>query len=138
MDIKARGSTALHNAVLSNFPKIVSLLINSGANLNLEDSLGLTPLQRAVEKEYDITLLLAFAGANVTCADVPTFNDFISAAKSARPIDVAIVMCMVGKDVTMLSRQDSLGNTAPHYYQVSVRTYFSNFNTQKYQLESYE
>ena len=116
MDIKARGSTALHNAVLSNFPKIVSLLINSGANLNLEDSLGLTPLQRAVEKEYnDITLLLALAGANVTCADVPTFNDFISAAKSARPIDVAIVMCMVGKDVTMLSRQDSLGNTALHY-----------------------
>ena len=116
INIQARGNTALHHAVLSNHPSIVHLLINSGANLNIEDSSGFTAMQRAVQREYnDITLMLALAGAKTTCTDAPTYQDFISAAKSARPIDVAIVTCMLDKDTSMLSMQDSFGNTALHY-----------------------
>ncbi|MDO5465146.1 MAG: ankyrin repeat domain-containing protein, partial [Akkermansia sp.] len=58
--------TALHYAVKENRADILSLFIKAGADVNIRNKDGKTPLWLAVEKErFDFLQLLVAAGANV-------------------------------------------------------------------------
>jgi uncharacterized protein len=65
---EAKGWTALHFAVQSFLPDIIQLLIEKGANVNIQDNYGNTPLLNALGifdgTHKDVILLLIQAGAD--------------------------------------------------------------------------
>lgn len=61
------GETPLHTASSKGFLKIVTILINAGADINKTDNFGLTPLHQAIMSNYvDIVKHLVTSGANVS------------------------------------------------------------------------
>jgi ankyrin repeat protein len=67
MDRTNHRRTALHLAVVKKQPASLAALIDLGADLNLEDAVGLTPLdQAALDGEDEMTRLLITAGAAIT------------------------------------------------------------------------
>ena len=48
------GRTALHISCKNGNLTIVTLLLNNNANLNIKDSAGNTPLDNAIEYDYEI------------------------------------------------------------------------------------
>ena len=64
VNVAVQGLTPLHYAVLDNNPPLVSLLLSAGANPNVADNDGQTPLDFAERYGYDaIARLLRNAGA---------------------------------------------------------------------------
>lgn len=72
-DINAKdkyGRTIIYDAILKNYPSIIELLCESGANLNIHDEDGKTPLHFAVmENNFNIVNTLIARGANVNSKD---------------------------------------------------------------------
>ena len=67
MDRTNYRRTALHLAVVKKQPPSLATLIDLGANLSVEDAVGLTPIdQAALDGEDDMTRLLIEAGAAIT------------------------------------------------------------------------
>jgi ankyrin repeat protein len=67
MDRTNQRRTPLHLAVVKKQMAALAALIDSGANLNLTDAVGLTPLdQAALDGEDHLTRLLLEAGATIT------------------------------------------------------------------------
>ena len=67
MDRTNHRRTAVHLAVVKKQPGSLAALIDLGADLNLEDAVGLTPLdQAALDDEDEITRVLITAGAAIT------------------------------------------------------------------------
>jgi cytohesin len=62
------GNTPLHYAAASGNVQTVQLLLNAGANVNARNTLGVTPLHRAV-RSPEITRMLIEHGAKVEAAD---------------------------------------------------------------------
>lgn len=90
-DKDKNGYTAIHLAIYRQFGinksdeniyKIVSLLLNRGAKINLKSNIGITPLmQAAIDDDYNIAKLLIKKGADI---NVKT-ND------RATALDIAII-----------------------------------------------
>ena len=117
LDIRSAGTgnggTALHLAVSSYHPSIVNLLVNSGANLTIQNNFGKTAIDVAVEKKYeDLVLAFARAGASTTCDDEPTEDTFIHLARAGRAQDLLALSCLVDKTLDYLDYVDENGNTA--------------------------
>lgn len=105
------GGTALHLAVSSYHPSIVSLLINSGAGLNIQNNAGKTAIALAIDRNFDdLVLTLALAGANTTC-DEPKENAFIHLSRGGRAEDFLKLSCLLSKSLTYLDTRDENGNT---------------------------
>jgi len=51
-----QGSTAMHLAAMAGFKDIVELMANKGANMELRDNTGRTPLECLVEAEMEIMM----------------------------------------------------------------------------------
>jgi ankyrin repeat protein len=67
MDRTNHRRTALHLAVVKKQPASLTALIDLGVDLNLEDAVGLTPLdQAALDGEDEMARLLITAGAAIT------------------------------------------------------------------------
>jgi len=67
MDRTNHRRTAVHLAVVKKQPASLAALIDLGADLNLEDAVGLTPLdQAALDDEGEMTRVLITAGAAIT------------------------------------------------------------------------
>jgi ankyrin repeat protein len=67
MDRTNQRRTALHLAVVKKQPASLAALIELGADLNLEDAVGMTPLdQAALDGEDEMTRFLITAGAAIT------------------------------------------------------------------------
>jgi ankyrin repeat protein len=67
MDRTNHRRTALHLAVVKKQPASLAALIDLGADLNLEDAIGMTPLdQAALDGEDEMTRSLIAAGARIT------------------------------------------------------------------------
>lgn len=67
--VNAQGQTLLAAAVRYSWPKIASLLLEHGANPDLPDVNGRTPLHHAAARSVDCTKLLVRAGANIKARD---------------------------------------------------------------------
>lgn len=79
----SRGATRAEAAIEGTYAPIISLLANAGANLNLHNEFGLTPLHYAVEYSEDpetVTALLRH-GANVNA---------IGGYADSTPLDLAL------------------------------------------------
>ena len=64
---KEDGSTALHWCANKNRPEILRMLIDAGADLNMQDNRGRTPLQYCVDWNHpEIARMLLDAGADKT------------------------------------------------------------------------
>jgi ankyrin repeat protein len=67
MDRTNHRRTALHLAVVKKQPASLAALIDLGADVNLEDAVGMTPLdQAALDSEDEMTRLLLTTGAAMT------------------------------------------------------------------------
>lgn len=70
----------ISNIFCLDYGKVVDLLAKNGAQLNLKDSDGKTPLHLAVENSYEkIVVRLIANGADINIAD----------ASGSKPIDIA-------------------------------------------------
>lgn len=77
------GLSALHYAIKSKNKCIISLLLDSNADIDIQDINGFTPLIATTEQcNYDIAKLLLARGANVNIKDIYGFTALIVAAKS--------------------------------------------------------
>ncbi|HXW06398.1 MAG TPA: ankyrin repeat domain-containing protein [Vicinamibacterales bacterium] len=88
MDRTNHRRTPLHLAVVKKQPAALAALIESGADLNLEDAVGLTPLdQAALDGEDGMVRRLVEAGARITlpAAIVLDRADDIERLAAARP-----------------------------------------------------
>ena len=65
--------SALHLAAMMNRKRVARALILSGAELNLQDKQGLTPLHRAVVKGHEGIVRLLIE--NEACVDIPNEHD---------------------------------------------------------------
>ncbi len=67
MDRTNHRRTPLHLAVIKKQPAALAALIELGADLNLTDAVGLTPLdQAALDDEHELTRMLLDAGASIS------------------------------------------------------------------------
>jgi ankyrin repeat protein len=70
-DELSQDRTPLHLAIYSNFSEIVRMLIDAGANLNVQDKHGDTPLHVAIMKNNPIIVqMLIDAGADLNMQDI--------------------------------------------------------------------
>lgn len=70
IDHKIDGNTALHEAILCNYREIVDILLDHGADPNVEDSLSRTPLYLAVYNEdVEVVSILLDRDANIEISD---------------------------------------------------------------------
>jgi uncharacterized protein len=78
-----KGVTPLEQAVLSNFPEVVTALLQSGADVNLPDEMGMTPILYAAMSDYgdtEVARRLIDAGAKLDWKN----NDGLTARDAAR------------------------------------------------------
>ncbi len=129
MDANAQDkshSTPLHWAAFCGRLEITQMLLDHGANANMKDDHGETPLHRVSQGEYDsheqgvgITRLLLACGVDVNAQDKNHFTPFLLAALNGR-LEIAQVLLDHGANV---NAENDGGETPLHL--VSRGTYDS-------------
>lgn len=73
-----KGNTALHIASLAGQEEVVKVLIQLGANVNVQSQNGFTPLYMAAQENHDavVSFLLA-SGANQSLATEVTIHPHV-------------------------------------------------------------
>lgn len=106
------GETALHVVVARRDLTWISFLISKGANVNLRNSRGTTPLQLAVRTGFpEAVALLVQHGAQVDEPDAAGETPLI-AAVHRRDVELMRLLLKAGADP---DRADSSGRTARDY-----------------------
>jgi ankyrin repeat protein len=111
-----RGQSALHLAAIEGYHEIASLLVLRGADINLKDNEGKTPLRYALE--YDQLLVL-----DVLIKDEAGL--FVKDIRGVHPFKYAIeekpqhLERLIGKYV--IDQEDEFGNNLLHYAAESGR-----------------
>jgi len=100
------GETCLQTAVTNHDLERVKLLIEHGANVNVPDNEGATPLFRC--ESIEIARLLIARGARVNVADKNGITPLHLAAFQTSQIDIARLLIAHGADV---NARDTDGNT---------------------------
>ena len=115
--IDSQGKTALHLAAEMSYREgvgtaIVRRLIRAGANKNIQDKQGLTPLMHATIKGFEnVGIILVEAGADVTATDHDQqYTVFLHASRKGR---VKVVRALLEKKVDVHQRCP-YGNTGIH------------------------
>ncbi len=94
--------------------KIITLLLDSGADINTQDLKGETPLMKAVaNKNYDFMKLLLTKGADVNARDKYNVTALIHAI--VRHDDLTLVQTLLASQNIILDLQCSRGGTALMY-----------------------
>jgi ankyrin repeat protein len=123
---KTHRITPLMNAVVGGNLQIVKLLVENGADLNLQDSNGITALIHAVlHKNTAIVKYLVESGANIDIQDNETLNALFYAVLDENP-NFTIVKYLVdgGANVNV---KDNFGNTAAVYAYKSRQMEIYNY-----------
>lgn len=110
VDLKLSASsdprTPLVRACLAGQTGAVELLIKHGADVNLKDGYGLSPLIVSITNRYaDITNLLLDHGAEVKCCDTTGLNP-LHIATSNRDSEVALLLIAKQTDLITLHTPD--------------------------------
>lgn len=109
------GSTFLHDAVMNEFRPLLAWLLDRGADANVKDRRGYTPLHEAVitddTRGYQITKALIKHGADVNSTDSYGETPLHSAASFVEK-DVVKILLSLGADV---NRRANRGETPLHY-----------------------
>jgi len=107
-----QGLTALHNASLSCYENIIRLLINHGANKDIRDRSGATPLHIAARygKIASVNILIE-AGASIS-RDVYGFTPLHYAAQNGRKVIVRMLASHYPDSVNI---PDNAGATPLHF-----------------------
>lgn len=124
---KKEGSltlTPLHYAGSNNHTKVISYLLENGANIEAENTLNQTPLFAAAEYEcVEAMQLLIESGANIKHILPDTekniVHSIIDKRTNSNPIQIIELCINKGIDV---NAQDKLGNTALFYAVKNDRT----------------
>ncbi|XP_060082111.1 putative ankyrin repeat protein RF_0381 [Ylistrum balloti] len=111
-----KGRTALHFAIESGNVKLVELLISYGADANVQERFGLTPLMMLCSSEYEHEDMLLDSLLNAS-ADVHK--------KSFRGSRTALQYAAVGKRSTLVRRLLNVGSD-PNTVDVYGRTPLTN------------
>ena len=108
--INIQDSNALHEAII--FPEIAKLLINSGADINIQNKYGDTPLYLALHYRYPLQIseLLINAGADVNIPDKQGTTP-LHEASSRGPINMVKKLINNGANVNI---QNEYGTTPLH------------------------
>lgn len=116
VDVNVRGTqnlTPLHTAsTLPDMDKILSLLLERGANIEVQDNCGFTPLTLAAHRGHaHNTRLLIEKGANIDARDFENRNILHLATKHTD-----ILEFLLGLEITkhLLSEYDKYGRTPLH------------------------
>lgn len=106
----AEGQSLLHIAALKNDTEMVQLLLSMGADTEIKNSAGETPMAAAVGAEcYDAVRVLAEAGAGIFATNVAGVSVYsLARAKGQNGLSAIISKKTV-------AQQDESGKTALHY-----------------------
>ncbi|PRP81638.1 ankyrin repeat-containing protein [Planoprotostelium fungivorum] len=69
------GSTALHFACLKGARQVIEVLVKNGADVNVRNDRGVTPLYYLAQSRYEVmAIYLIHQGARLDIADVQSFS----------------------------------------------------------------
>ena len=106
------GYTALHIAVQQQFPDVVCLLIDAGADIEVKSKVGRSPLLLASTTGHlDIVKMLVEAGAGVCVSDSHRYTCLIIASGSGHTETVRYLVGLKDVDVN----HTNCGHTALHF-----------------------
>ena len=106
------GYTALHFAVQQQFPDVVCLLIDAGADIEAKSKDGRSPLLLAsIAGHLDIVKMLVEAGAGVCVSDSQRYTCLIMASASGHTETVRYLVGLKDVDVN----HTNCGHTALHF-----------------------
>jgi ankyrin repeat protein len=123
------GCTALHYACIRGYPVIITLLITAGANLNITNRKGITPLMYAIRhNKIPVAIQLLNRGVEMEHACINGTTPLIDACKlyyenqelvNALLSKYSLVSLDIKSDAipsqNFCDHQDNEGNTALHY-----------------------
>jgi ankyrin repeat protein len=131
------GCTALHYACIRGYPVIITLLITAGANLNITNRKGITPLMYAIRhNKIPVAIQLLNRGVEMERACINGTTPLIDACKfyyenqelvNALLSKYPLVSLDIKSDAippqNYCDHQDNEGNTALHY---AIRNGYKN------------
>ncbi len=93
----SRSNTLLHIAAAGNHVPVVELLIKAGANIDMSNCCGRTPLMLGLKGLFVTKMLLA-AGANVNLRDKQGLTALLLAIEGGAPVAVVTMLLEKGSD----------------------------------------
>jgi ankyrin repeat protein len=127
------GDTPLIIAIKSEKEKIIKLLLNKGAEINLKNNHSNIPLNVAIEtNNMNIILFLLKKGANVN-PEYKSWNTPLILAIKNENFDVVKLLVENGADVN----SKNLNNVTPLIYTVSIFSADSKFSDKRFEIVKY-
>ncbi|XP_065343666.1 uncharacterized protein LOC135941846 [Cloeon dipterum] len=80
-EYKLFGNTPLHHAALENYPEILEMLVNHGADVNLQNKNGWTALHLAARYNPELSQTLLDHGADVNSKEIDAWTPLLLAAR---------------------------------------------------------
>ena len=87
--------TPLHLAVITQQPLVVKKLVTSGANVNLPDRNGHTPVHLACQRPSTECLELLFQTAKNTDLELKNFNGFTPLHEAVFASNIETIQCLI-------------------------------------------
>ncbi len=104
-----KGNTALHSAVSKGRNKVISYLLESGANHEIKNNNGLTPLFQALDlSKSESAKILIDGGANI---NIKGYRNRILLHMAARAGNTPITLKLISEGID-INAKDSKGSTA--------------------------
>lgn len=108
VNYKYEGMSILHRAIKYDKPDVVLFLIENGANINIQDSVGRTPLYFALSNDrFKIAILLLDLDADPNIGDKVGIYPLEMAAQNAE-LDLILKLISKTKDVNLLGKKSAL------------------------------
>lgn len=112
------GDTVLMHAAVNQNPNLVAYLLENGANVNIVNRIGLTPIMIGACSNYTITKMLINKGANLDNFDnSQTFSPIFNSIVFPDLTDIFELLVENGANV---NSKDTYGNT-PLFYSIQKK-----------------
>ncbi|KAK4186822.1 ankyrin repeat-containing domain protein [Podospora australis] len=116
--VDSEGMTALHWAAYYGYTRILEILLDNNADIDVKDNKGSTPLHRAIQGRHtEIVSGLVRRGANLNAQDE---NGATALHWAATDLHIETIQTLVEGNASVES-QDKIGDTALHYFALAGR-----------------